>query len=431
MRRRKNNSGVVLVWVILLMLIFVGIVGLSIDTGYTYLAGAKIQTAADAAALAGALYVKTDANQARSKAAQFGLLNTAAQKSVGLGLNSSNGPAGDIVIGRFSTAKSAFTPTLTSPNAVQVTARFTSSSSNGPVGLLFGPIFGVDTANITRKAIAVAVNVAGGDAGIIVLNPTASPALTMAGSGEITVVGGDVQVNSNGSAAVKVTGYGSVTADEVDVVGKVQFTGYGTIVGDLETGAPAIPDPLANLPAPAKGPDLGAVNLTGSQSKTLSPGYYSGGITASGNGNLTLSPGIYVLDGAGLNYTGNGALTALGVTVYVTGTGKLNITGQGAVHITPPDPSVNTFAGADTYQGISLIQDRASRIASKITGWGNLNLDGVIYLPGSWLTLYGNGDVFGAQVIVDTLTLAGNGSVRVARSGGHVHPVPVKVYLVQ
>ena len=47
------------------------------------------------------------------------------------------------------------------------------------------------------------------------------------------------------------------------------------------------------------------------------------------------------------------------------------------------------------------------------------------------MTLSGNGDTIGSEVIVDTLRLAGYGVVKVNRVGGHVPPLTQKVFLVQ
>ncbi len=171
--------------------------------------------------------------------------------------------------------------------------------------------------------------------------------------------------------------------------------------------------------------------LTGSRSSTITPGYYAGGITIAGNGSLTMAPGIYILGGAGLSITGNGSLAAQGVMIFITGAGRLNLAGNGAVTITPPNPAVDTYAGADTYQGISVFVDRTSTAANSITGNANMNIDGVLYMPNSPLTLAGNGGTEGAEIISNTLNVTGNGTITVNRGGGQVYPVPGIPYLAQ
>lgn len=425
-----KRQGIVLIWTVLLMMTVIGFVAMACDLGYITLCVGQLQNAADAASLAGAAYIQTDANLASSQAARIAAANTAARLTVQLAPNPGNGPAGDVVLGVFD-ANNVFTPTTVSPNAVKVTARLTPSSGAGPVNLVFGPLMGLNTASLTRSAIAVLAARSDGNAGIIVLNPHAPASLNITGYGTITEIGGDVQVNSDSVTAMSGSGYGTITAGNVDVVGDFLFTGNPQVNGQLNLHQPVMDDPLASLPAPAKGADLGTINLIGKKGATLNPGYYSGGITLAGQGAVTLNPGVYVLDGAGLNLTGSGAFTANGVTIYITGAGALNLSGNGAVHITPPDPAVNAFSGADTYQGVSIFQNRTSTRAGNISGNGNLHLDGVIYAPAAGLTLSGYGDTIGAMVITDTLLLTGNGVILVNRATGHVHPLPRNVYLAQ
>jgi hypothetical protein len=244
-----------------------------------------------------------------------------------------------------------------------------------------------------------------GNAGIIVLSPSAGGALTMTGNGGIQVIGGNVQVDSNSKSALQMTGNGNITANNINIVGGDSFTGNAGVTGKLTTGAPTVADPLASVPQPQEGTNLGTVTLTGNGSQTLSPGYYSGGITMTGNGALTLNPGVYMLGGAGINLTGNGSLTANGVMLFVTGTGKVNLTGNGAVNITPAD--------SGNYQGISIFQDRSDSAGATLTGNGNMSIGGVLYMSDSALTLTGNGASLGSEIIANKLTMTGNGNITV------------------
>lgn len=431
MRTRRARKGIVLVWVSLLTLLLVGALGFACDYAYVFLVQEKLQTVADGASLAGARQIRGDVTAVNNKAQLIASLNTVAGTTVQLASNPGNAAGGDIVMGQWNPGTGQFTPTLSSPNAVKVVARYAGSSANGPVSLLFGPIFGVSTTVVQRSSIAVANLWAGGNSGIIVLNPSLPSAMSMNAYAKLTIKDGDVQVNSSNAAALTMSGQSCIAANNVYVVGGYSLTGLASITGNLQAVPQSLTDPLAGVPAPPKGTDLGSVKLIGKQSKTLDPGYYSGGISNGGSGSLTLNPGIYVLDGTGLSITGSGAFTALGVMVYVTGKGTVNLTGNGLITMTPPDPTVNTFTGATTYQGISIFQDSADTSPSKISGNGTSKLDGVVYLPTSALTLAGYGDTFGSQIIVNTLVISGNGNVIVDRSDGHLHPSPVSVYLVQ
>lgn|GEM_PF-802564 len=74
-RPRSRRSGVVLVYVALGMVVFMGVAAMSVDMGMLYKKRADAQTAADAAALAGAWYLA----QGDSRGAQTGAIYYAAQ----------------------------------------------------------------------------------------------------------------------------------------------------------------------------------------------------------------------------------------------------------------------------------------------------------------------------------------------------------------
>jgi hypothetical protein len=168
----------------------------------------------------------------------------------------------------------------------------------------------------------------------------------------------------------------------------------------------------------------------GNNTFNLQPGYYSGGISSTGNTVINMAPGIYILGGTGINLTGNTILNAQGVMLFITGTGSVNLTGNGLVTITPPNPSVNNFPGTTTYAGISIFQDRANATADSLVGNGNLNLQGTVYLSGAVLTLTGNSNTLGNQIIADQLRFTGNANITIPYGGGN--PLPgMKSWLVQ
>lgn len=431
MHRERGRRGLALIWTVLTLLLMIAVSGLTIDLSYLYFTGAQLQDAADAASLAGAAAVTRDPAAARSQSLRIAAANYAAGASVSIRSNPDNAPDGDVVIGRFDRQAGTFTATLVNPNAVKVVARRTAASPGGGVGLMFGPAFGAKTANIERQAIAMTSATVGGDAGIIVLNPNSCSALSLTGNANVSVPGGDIQVNSDSLHALAANGNGVLDAANVNVVGDYRFTSNANVTGELNVGAAFMPDPLAELPAPPAGADLGSVKLTSNQSRTLSPGYYSGGISAQGNSALTLRPGIYVLDGQGIKLSGNATLSAQGVMLYIKGSGSVSLAGNGSVTITPPDPTEHTFTGADVYQGIALFQGRSNSRDADIVGNGSMLIEGVIYFPKATLSASGNGDTLGSTIIADKLTLNGNGTIRVAYDDGPGPPKPQKVFLVK
>ncbi|KPK86355.1 MAG: hypothetical protein AMJ81_01555 [Phycisphaerae bacterium SM23_33] len=418
------------IWVALLGLFLIGMVALATDVAYTLLAAHQLQNAVDAAALAGAQKVRLDSVAARAAAIAIAQANFATRQPVLLTDNPDNAIDGDVVIGRFDRALGRFTATLRAPNAVKVLARRTEASPGGPVPLFFGAIFGVSTAQVSRDAIAM---VGGGTgAGIIALNPEKKNSLTI--SGDVTVNTGDgaIQVNSTDPAsAAFCNGNPIINVPALNVCGEPRIVGNVTLTGEVNTGVRPIPDPLRFLPEPTWNPaeDLGTVSVTGGETLQIGPGYYSGGI-AINNGCLTLSPGIYILDGAGLNVSGNAVFIAEGVMFYVIGTGVVDLTGTNQIRITPPDPDVYDYPGVDTYEHVSIFQGRSNTNESRIIGTSLLDLEGTLYFPVSHLELGGTGEGFGNQLIADTIDVHGEG-VLLIRYDGNEPAVGNRVFLVE
>jgi hypothetical protein len=145
---------------------------------------------------------------------------------------------------------------------------------------------------------------------------------------------------------------------------------------------------------------------------TLTPGRYPGGLSFAGKDSVIMQPGIYYLAG-GFSFSGQAKteLRAEGVMLYSTG--RVALTGQGVVRISPPTTGL--------YQGISVFMDRNSGGPVKITGNGSFTVSGTVYAANGAGQIAGNGDVqLGSQYITRTLDVGGNGAVNIrynARSG--------------
>jgi Flp pilus assembly protein TadG len=152
----KNEKGMAIVYMAILIAVLVAMAGLAVDIGYMYVAKGQLQNAADGAALAGAAkldetnYV-TQTN-ARDAAFSIASSNSVVGEPVKLALNTSNAEDGDIVVGNWNNASNPkFLSTRQPVNAVKVVARRTNepaqsgiiSSDNRQVKTFFGSIFSV------------------------------------------------------------------------------------------------------------------------------------------------------------------------------------------------------------------------------------------------------------------------------------------------
>src|SRR2546430_1822082 len=124
------------------------------------------------------------------------------------------------------------------------------------------------TATPSRPAVAHP----DGTCGLCVLAPS-GVALNLGASGNTTLSGANVVVDSSDSSAVKVSGSGSLVAPSVGVVGGVTSSGGGT-VQNLTTRIAPMGDPLALLAPPdlVRPSSVPSVDVGGSDSETISPG---------------------------------------------------------------------------------------------------------------------------------------------------------------
>jgi hypothetical protein len=490
--KHLRNRGMVLVWAtIIALILLIPLIGLCLDTSEVCLVNHQLHNAADAGALAGCRIVKTEPDRARELARDVAAMNFSAKLPhripVQLDLNTSNDPAGDIIIGRYSydpeLGRSIFTPAVdisTEPvNAMAVIAS-RNETHGGPLEYFFGgPVAGVSTANLSGNwqgkygAYAIAMTAGGTGAGLICVRDDYK-GFDIQGTDSLTVRNltgnpndGAIQVNSTWDEGLSITGGPPVIdAYAVNMCGDTHTDSCEYTWPDVdyvEYRQPPIPDPLSGLQPPTPfGEDLSpqpgkAITVSTGDELTLEPGYYSGGWTING-GTVRLQRGIYILGGdnkkAGLVVYGGlldaSALTTAqvegdpetgGVMFYITGGGVVDIHAEGTLKA---DPMVDN---GNYYQYITIFVDRNSTNEASIQGNANLDLNGTLYFPQQpvvngqnppgigppdsfALRLGGTGDGFGNQIITDSIYFYGNADVTIEYDGRNPAPT-TKAYLVE
>jgi hypothetical protein len=436
MASNARQRGAVTVTVVIVLVMLLGFLGLALDWGYTLWVAGQLQNAADASALAGAQQVYDSHSAARTAAINIASANYAAG-SVQLWPNPTNESDGDVVVGFYDADTRTFTATdQANANAVYVLARRNEGAKAGALPLFFGPIFGKDTADVVRFAIAVAE---GGPnyASVIALNPSDPKTFHLQGNAAL-FVSGAVQVDSTHRQAAYYNGTPiTFTADEVNIVGEHDIKGRPNLP-DQNDFEPYVADPLADLPQPAVPGSAtypAKPKITGSGE--FHPGFYPGGLDLKAGNNVFLHPGVYILN-TGFATNGHSTLTGYGVMFFLN-QGSVHDNGTGQVYITPPTEGV--------YENIQFFQARTNTEQADFNGttlWTGAQTDdpstpdvdetaigsGTFYFPKAKVDLGGTGDMYLNGLIADKIEVYGTGDKYVT-DGYESDEGTRKVYLVE
>jgi hypothetical protein len=269
---------------------------------------------------------------------------------------------------------------------------------------------------------ATAVAEAGAPICLLVLDPAASGAWSMTGNATVQAPACAAQVNSASLRAIDSGGAAKVTTLRTLVVGSGKpLRGFTPAPA---YGQPAVGDPYRHdLPWPqASHCDHDKFKAEGEAS--LQPGVYCGGLSVDTRATANLAPGVYVLKDGPLKVASHGVLNApSGVTFVLTGSGGYVESRSGAT-LRMRAPTSGPWAGFVVAQAPG--QDR--KHSSVVIGNGDVDVEGVIYLPTQRMMISGAGEGFVAGLIVNTLDMRGNGRLRLS-PGIHAPMLPPVIRL--
>ncbi len=378
----RGSSGQVMVLVAIGLITLMGFAALAVDVGQFWTARRDMQTAADAAAVAGAIALRLNGSAATA-ADTASAANGFSNGNQGVTVTVNNPPSGGQYAGN---------------------ARYVEVVVSRPEPTYFMRVLGYDTVDVSARSVAASMN---GPACVYALDPTASGGLTISGSSSVSLSCGAI-VDSNDATALNSNGGATLTAADIGVAGG--YSGSGFSPTPVTNIAPA-PDPLSYLAAPTVGAcDYTNVHVgTGSGITYLNQGVYCGGIQVSGNNPVVFNSGTYILDGGGLKVTASKAnISGAGVTFYNTqgysSYGPIALSGSNTAHLSAPT--------SGTYAGILFFEDRSIPTGSKgstITGSSGSTFDGAIYFSTTAVSYSGSSSSDGYTIIVgDTISVSGN-----------------------
>ncbi len=396
---RRREAGQALVLVAVAMVVLIGIAGLGVDMGVVRYEKRIQQSAADAAAIAGA--------------------NNLASSSGGV-----------IVGGRNASAANGFTDNaggaLSSCTASGATVGTVCVQVSDPVsGPITGPhkndrnyveayvsevhdtyfmkIFGVTKQVVTARAVAT--NLSGTNSGCLYTLGPKSGITGHGGGKKGGIIAPTCGIVDNGP--FDLTGGFPVCAGSISVAGTGSGVGSqgACTANNPGSGAHCNNQSVSTCPAPIPAAGNPLANLTvGTQpphpscsGNCFNPGTYNSGddITMKGNGTYTFNPGIYVLNGANVVCHGTPSITGVGVMFYLENGSTWTCSGNSSVTLTAPTASNCPACPSQDY-GILIYQNPVNdQNSDTLSGGGNSTPDegfnGLVVIWG--LTVNGNDEV--------------------------------------
>jgi Flp pilus assembly protein TadG len=326
-----------------------GAVGIASDFAIYNMKLAKLQAAADQAAIAGAK--------------EFAL-STSSKSSIG------------------DAAKSFALAAYDSGAALDVQVSVDSTKNTVKVELseTWSPFFAHFVGANVTPVISHATAALAGQANICVLalNKVLPMMLLVDQKGKITANSCGLYSDSKSSMGVAVQNGGVIKADLTCSAGGVNNS--GSITAPPTTDCPVIDDPLASRPAPPIGSCLFNKYKVTTGTAVLDPGTYCGGLEISGTAKVIFNPGTYVIKDGEFKISNTAVVKGEHVGFFLSGlTSKINFTGDSTI----------SFTGAISGEmsGLLFYEDRASalyRIHRMSSAYAN-ELTGTIYLPKGYL----------------------------------------------
>jgi len=390
---REDGSGAVLIYTGFAVAVLLGFGGLAVDAGMWYATKRSAQSAADAAALTGALEVArgndatTVETMAKADAERNGYSATG-----GATVTINNPPA---------SGPSAGVSGAVEAIVEQPVPNFLSS-------VLFGRQVTVAARAVARSFI--------GESCVYVMDPSEDAALSVPGTADVNMDCG-AQVNSVSPTAIDQDGSSCMTATALATVGGASGT---CLNPQPDEDMPAAEDPFSYLSAPDVAAeacvDTDVVEVT-TAGTTIPPGNYCGGLVIEAD--ATFLPGDYAVGGVGLHIQGNSEVDGDGVMFYFPD----DVTGDDPPGPAPPRSlyiagSTEIDLSAPTsgdYTSILFYHDQNvdPDLQLVLQGGADMELEGVIYAKNNHMRFAGgSGGIDGWTVLaVDTLEFTGNSNI--------------------
>jgi hypothetical protein len=432
--RNKNEAGQALILTAVALVALIGFAGLAIDMGVMRHDKRLQQTAADAAAIAGAsnLGFGGVTSGAQDAASRVGYTDNGG----GLVSNCAGAAVGTICVEVNNPPKTGPHASDSSPNCPPAPSCYVEALVAVVQPTYFMKVLSINSETITARAVASNL---GGNGCLYTLGTPSSSI-----QGVNIVADGTLNASSCG-----IVDNGNYIAEEDSTVSADTFGVSGSLTDESGSvtctkpgpcptyGIPAASDPLSQLTPPCTSCSGGTtVNVRGAGipacgpgctfnngTYTISPGTYcSISINGGAGDQVVFSPGVFSIVGssagcptASLNITGDNTISGSGVTFYFTNSSTLNMTRTPTINLTAPDSS-------GTYPGILMFQDPNDTATAGPTlgGKSGSKYGGALYFPNDRLTFYGSANSIDVAVVVSNSIklMSGSPTVNIRGSAG-------------
>lgn len=193
---------------------------------------------------------------------------------------------------------------------LQVEVKLTKS-----VPLHFGGLFGMPATTV--EVVSIAQVVGQPNLCVLALENREPAAINLTHNARLTGSNCAVFSNSNSSSGFAVAAGAQLVASTVCSAGGI--TGQGSIAPAPYQDCPQFEDPLADRPEPTVGGCDHVATIIAARTVTLRPGTYCLGLTIAGLSKVTFEPGVYIIKNGPFLVAGASEIKGHGVGFFLTG----------------------------------------------------------------------------------------------------------------
>jgi hypothetical protein len=402
---RGKESGTTAVIVAIALPVLVGATALGIETSVWYGEKRRLQTAADAAAIAAAFQLAASQNDWSIAAGQATAQNGFVAGTHGI--------------------MTVNSPPLTGSYAGDPLAAEVILTSKGPP-----VIAGAFLSEVAFSARAVARSATGtaGSYCALALNKTAADAALLTNNATLPNASCGIASNSTNASGLHLYNNALIAGPVSVAAAAYSKAGQAVVLGTVKYGNP-IDDPYAavsvgSMPACTTQTSSGSNNVT----VNLSPGTFCSGMDFKNGAVVNMAPGTYYIKSK-LAFQNNATLNAQGgVTIVIVGTYAIGINNNARINVTAP--------ASGPFAGIAILGDRTGSAATvqQFSNNTELNVKGAIYFPSQKVQMDNNAttDPNGCvQLVADRLQFDNNSNFPSNCSGTSVRPIGTPSVLLQ